>query len=89
MNPSTPEEQLWHELSGLFAEDDSTLPEMRLLEISPDGASDMFDELCSPAEPRGDQTVWLDEREQELLLTETPMPAHLPPRGGSALSTSS
>jgi hypothetical protein len=73
MNPSTREEQLWRELGDLFAEDDGSLPEIRLIEVSADGAANIFDELCSRAEPlETNQTVWLDEREQELPLRDVP-----------------
>jgi hypothetical protein len=71
MNPSTREEQLWRELGELFADDDGSFPEIRLLEVSADGAANIFDELRSRAEPlEANQTVWLDEREQELPLTD-------------------
>lgn len=73
MNTSTREEQLWRELADLFAEDDGSLPEIRLLEVSPDGAAKILDELRNGAEPlEANQTVWLDEREQELPLRDVP-----------------
>jgi hypothetical protein len=64
-------DELWRELSDLFAVDDGSLPEIRLLDLSIEGVVQVFEELCHRAEPLDStQTVWHDERDQEVPFAE-------------------
>jgi hypothetical protein len=59
--------RLWSELSFLFAEDDGGLPEVRLLDVSREGLTRIFSRLRELAEPLdASQTLWYDEREQDV-----------------------
>jgi hypothetical protein len=71
----TPEARakLWDELSSFFAEDDGSLPEVRLVRLSPTGLVRIFEELRQRAEPLdSSETVWHDERQEEVTLGEVP-----------------
>jgi hypothetical protein len=73
MKSTAAREQLWDDLSLLFEADDGSLPEVRLVNVSPPGAAGICEALRSRAEPLlAGQTVWHHEREQEVPLNEIP-----------------
>jgi hypothetical protein len=66
-------ERLWVELSDLFKEDEGFLPEVRLIDLSPDGTARIFDGLLHIAEPLdASQTIWHDECQREIQLADVP-----------------
>lgn len=66
-------QRLWKALSVLFAEDDGSLPEVRIVGVSSAGGAAMFDELRKRAEPlTPTQTVWHDRLDREVPLSEVP-----------------
>jgi hypothetical protein len=63
--------RLWFELADLFEEDDGSLPEIRLIDLTPGGVERIFAELSRRAEPLDPaQTVWHEERAQQVPLGE-------------------
>lgn len=71
--PTPAQQELWRELGEYFEKDDGTLPDVSLGNLSPAGAAGIFDELRARADPpEPTETIWHDEREEEVPLLEVP-----------------
>jgi hypothetical protein len=75
-------ERLWSELSWLFEDDDGSLPEVRLRTSSPDATARIFEKLYRRSTPLAStQTVWHNERRQEVAVSALSDPGTLAVRG--------
>jgi hypothetical protein len=73
MEVTTPAEELWRHLSPLFAEDDGSLPEIRLTNLTAWEAAAIYEELRARAHPlRSDQVAWHEPRNENVQLAELP-----------------
>jgi hypothetical protein len=82
VRPASARARLWHELAGYFEEDDGSLPEIRLLDLTAEGVVRVFAEVRRRAEPLDPAThVWHDELEQTVALADVPDVAELAATG--------
>jgi hypothetical protein len=73
---------LHHAVHDLFEQDEGSLPEVQMDGVSPEEAQAMFDALLRIAAPlRSDQTVWDDERDEDLPIGEYAQPGRLAAEG--------
>lgn len=71
-----------HAVHDLFEQDEGSLPEVQMDGVSPEEAQAMFDALLRIAAPlRSDQTVWDDERDEDLPIGEYAQPGRLAAEG--------
>lgn len=70
--------ELFRALSGLFVDDEGSIPELQLEGVRPDEAQTILDRLLALAGPlRADQCVWDLERDGEFSINEYADPARL------------
>jgi hypothetical protein len=77
MTRPAPHAQLWEKIGHLFAEDDGSLPEVQLYDLSPQGCDRVYRALLQRAAPLDDTaTVWSKHADADTPLRELADPVH-------------